>query len=247
MTLPYRLDDGLGAAARLGIVVLQTDETLEGEARGILAGRDVALLHSRIPAHAAVTPETLATMEAALPASAALLPLGLDAIAYACTSGATIIGPDRVEAILRARQPKARTTDPIRAVTAALYALGARRIGMVTPYQAQVAGPIESYLAGQGIETARRVSFDQEDDWTVARIVEPSTADALRSVAKDGGVDALFASCTNLRSFGIIEEVERDTGLPVVTSNLALLWHLLGIADVDARGWGPGRLFGIRP
>ena len=85
--MDYVLNTGVAAGARLGLVVLATDETLEYEARQVVAGRDVQLLHARIPSKVDVTPETLAEMELALPATAGLLPTGLDAIGYACTSG----------------------------------------------------------------------------------------------------------------------------------------------------------------
>lgn len=42
-------------------------------------------------------------------------------------------------------------------------------------------------------------------------------------------------SCTNLRCLRIIPEVEAQIGKPVLSSNLALAWHMLrlagGIAD----------------
>ena len=53
----YDLDDGYGGAAKLGLIVLSTDETLENEARQVLAGRAVSLVHARIRAEADVTPE----------------------------------------------------------------------------------------------------------------------------------------------------------------------------------------------
>jgi len=45
---------------------------------------------------------------------------------------------------------------------------------------------------------------------------------------------AYLISCTTVRSADVIEELERDLGLPVVTSNTATAWHCLrklGIAD----------------
>jgi len=42
----------------------------------------------------------------------------------------------------------------------------------------------------------------------------------------------------------VIEQAEAELGLPVVSSNQALLWHMLGLAGVaQPSGWGPGRLF----
>ena len=40
-------------------------------------------------------------------------------------------------------------------------------------------------------------------------------------------MDATFASCTNLNSFNVLGKAERALGVPCVSSNSALLWHLL--------------------
>ncbi|RKF15068.1 Asp/Glu racemase [Roseovarius spongiae] len=242
--MEYELGDVVGREARLGLIVLSTDETLEFEAREVLAGRDVQLLHARIPSHAEVTPETLAQMERALPATARLLPQGLGVLGYGCTSGATVIGQARVARAVQAVHPGAPVTDPITAVQAALAALGARRIGMVTPYVASVTAPICALLARGGVEVAREISFGQGDDWTVGRITPASSRAALLEAGRAPGIDAVFASCTNLQTFSVLKEAEAALGLPVVSSNQALLWHMLRLAGVDAAGWGPGWLFG---
>jgi maleate isomerase len=243
MALNYQLDQGFGGGARLGMIVLSTDETIENEARSIMAGRDVSLLHARIPAQPDVTPQSLAMMAQDMPQTAALLPQGMKAIAYACTSGATIIGPEKVQALVREHHPGVPVSNPISAVIAALGALNARRIGFVSPYVASVNAPMRAYLAQNDIETLAETSFAQKDDWTVARITEASTRAAILEIGKSNRVDAVFVSCTNLRTFGVIDSVEAELGVPVISSNLALIWHLLKLGQVEAKGWGPGRLF----
>jgi maleate isomerase len=200
-------------------------------------------LHARIPVAAAITPETLAQMDAAMPVAAALLPEGLDVIGYACTSGATVIGQARVAAQVHMVHPGTCVTDPISAVIAALGHLGAAKIGMVTPYVASVTAPMRALLAVNAVETLHEVSFGEGDDRRVARIDPASTRAALLAAAQSPGTEALFASCTNLQTFSIIDEVEAQTGLPVVTSNQALIWHMLRLAGADTAGAAPGRLF----
>ena len=243
----YELDEGAGGGLRLGLIVLSTDETLESEARRVLAGHEANLLHARIPARTEVTPADLATMAEAMTATAALLPRGLCAVAYGCTSGATLIGPDRVAALIREAHPGVPVTDPMSAVIKALRALQVRRIAMVTPYVEAVAQPMRAHLAAHGIETVRALNFGEKTDRTVARITERSSERAILAAGAEGGIDAVFTSCTNLRSFGIIEAAESRLGLPVISSNSALMWHLLGLAGQDGTGWGPGRLHAIRP
>ena len=89
--LAFETDDGLGAAARLGVIVLQTDQTIEHEFARLLTAKDIALYHARIPNAMKVSSDTLGQMKADLPATAKLLPpsFSFDTIGYACTSGAT--------------------------------------------------------------------------------------------------------------------------------------------------------------
>ena len=243
--MEYTLDEGAGAGLRLGLILLSTDETLEYEARAVIAGRDANLLHTRIPASAHVTPEDLQLMAPEMTRTAALLPAGLSAVAYACTSGATIIGSDNVARLINAAHPDTAVTNPLAAVIAAHRALGVSRIAMVTPYVAEVTGPMRAALGDAGIEVVSEVTFGQKEDWTVARITEASTEAAMLAAAQVEGVEAVFASCTNLRTFGIIEAVEARLGLPVVSSNQALIWDMLRQSGARANGWGPGRLFDL--
>ncbi|MDR9393923.1 aspartate/glutamate racemase family protein [Roseovarius sp. SYSU LYC5161] len=240
--MKYDLDAGAGDGLRLGLIVLSTDETLEFEARKILCGRPANMMHTRIPSAADVTPDDLRSMADSMTETAARLPADLGAVAYACTSGATLIGPGEVERLVQTALPDVPVTNPMSAVIAALNALGARRIGMVTPYVPEVVRPMQDHLAANGIETVAEVSFGEKDDRTVARISEQSTLAAMREAASEN-VDAVFASCTNLRTFDVIEQAEKELGLPVISSNSALLWHLLRRAGAETDGWGPGRLF----
>jgi len=243
--MKYDLDLGAGQGKRLGLIVLSTDETLEWEVRGTLARHDVNLLHARIPARADVTPEDLRSMAPEMTRTAALLPKDLSVVGYGCTSASALIGPDEVRLRIQEAHPGTPVTNPLSGVVAALQALGATRVAMVTPYVKEVSAPMRDALAGHGIEVVNAVSFDQHEDWTVARIAEASTHDAMLEVGRAKGVQAIFTSCTNLRTFNAIEPVEAALGLPVVSSNQALLWHMLRLADVEAHGWGPGRLFDL--
>ncbi|RME18911.1 MAG: Asp/Glu racemase [Alphaproteobacteria bacterium] len=230
----------------LALIVLSTDESLEPEAAQICTPAGIRLLHSRIPSLAEVTPETLATMAEHLPAAAALLPGHVDVVGYGCTSGATVIGPERVAELVNGPLPGARVTNPITAVETALKALGARRIAYVSPYVASVTAPMRAHLARAGVETVAEGSFDVGHDPDVARITEAAVAAGAETVASGQAVDAVFVSCTNLRSFGIIDALEARLGLPVISSNLALIWHMLHLAGLGATP-GPGRLFATRP
>jgi len=187
MHLPFETeseDSFRAAATRLGLIVLQSDEVIEGEFRRLLDLEDVSLLHSRVPSGREVTPETLALMEAELPAAVRLLPPGLpfDAVAYACTSGATVIGEARVAAAIHEVLPCVAVSNPLSAAKAALRALGLRRIGFVTPYVAVVSGAMRDNLTGDGFEIAAFGSFEVAEDGVVARMTPACILAAIRRV-----------------------------------------------------------------
>ncbi len=242
--LAFESDEGFGHRARIGLIVLESDQTVEAELRRIdLKGVD--WYHTRIANQLDVTRETLTAMEEGLPAAAALLPreFGFDAIGYACTSAATLIGESGVTKAIRSAHPGIACTNPISAAVAAFESLGVIRIGVVTPYTADVTVPIVEHFESAGLTVTAVGSFLEPSDLVVGRISERSIADAARHIAELEECDSVFISCTSLRSFGIVEDLEAELGIPVVSSNLALLWRLLRLAGVDDDVPGLGTLF----
>jgi maleate isomerase len=74
--------------------------------------------------------------------------------------------------------------------------------------------------------------FDAEPQLWKRRVLEHQRADA----------DAYFVSCAQIKSPEIVEELERDLGKPVITSNTAAFWHSLRLSGVEDRVQGFGRL-----
>lgn len=244
LPLEFTTDAGFGVRARIGLIVLETDHTLEAEIRS-LDVPGVAWYHSRIPMEPEVTPTTLTDMEARLPVAAGLLPSEFDfaAIGFGCTSAATLIGDDGVTGAVRTAHPEMAVTNPISAAINAFEALGSRRIAVVTPYTADVTAPIVAHFEAAGVEVSAVGSFLESRDHVVAKITEESVAAGVRQVVEQSECDGVFISCTSLRSFDIVETLESELGVPVVSSNLAFSWRLLRLAGVDDALAGRGRLF----
>lgn len=241
--MPFATDEGFGARARIGLILLETDQTLEVEARHIaLPGVD--FYHARIANDAEVNVDTLTAMLGRLPATAALLPtaFGFDAIGYGCTSAATLIGEDAVTSAIQSAHPGVPCSNPVSAALDAFMALGARRISVLTPYTAAITAPVVAHFESRGLTVDAVGSFLESDDLTVARISAASIVDGVRSLAATSKSDAVFISCTSLRSFEIIATLEEELGIPVVSSNLALLWRLLRLSGVSNSIRGLGAL-----
>lgn len=235
---------------RIGLVVLREDRTLEDELRRVDAPDARASWHAtRIAMDARVAAETLDAMRARLPGAAALLPGDVRVVGYACTSGAALIGPRTIARLVRSAHPRARVTDPLTAAVAACAAVGARSVDLVVPYADGVTNTVAQALEARGVAVRAIGSFREEDDAAVCALSERAVSDAVRAVAGGGSAradavaDAVFVSCTSLRTFGAIATLEAALRRPVLSSNAALLWHAQRLAGLRGPLAGPGRLF----
>jgi maleate isomerase len=233
--------------ARIGLLVLESDQTMESEIRQLTDGLGVSIYHARLANDALVTPDTLAKMEAELPVAAALLPefLSIGALGYGCTSGATIIGEKRVAEILKQSHPNVPSSNPLSAAKAALNALGVQRLGLLTPYTPSVTAAMQARFEAAGIAISVVGSFYEESDIVVGQIDPESILKATIALGKSDACDGIFISCTSLRAVDIIDAAEAQLGKPVTSSNHALAWHLLRLAGINDKLFGCGRLFDL--
>jgi maleate isomerase len=243
--MPFSLDRGIAHLGSIGVIVLATDNTIEHEFRQMLAIEGIAFYESRIRNAAEINPKTLAEMEQGMTGAAGLILPGvkLDVVAYGCTSGTVVIGEDKVFARIREARPDVACTTPITGAIAGLKALGARRIALLTPYVEEVNLMLRRFIEARDIDVPVMGSFNHENDNEVARISQDSIREAVRRLVAADRVDAVFVSCTSLRVASIAEELEREVGVPVTSSNHAMAWHCLRLAGYREPVAGFGNLF----
>jgi len=246
-SLAHTLDVGLGARLRIGLVELATDQTSEHEFRRLFQLPGVDFYVSRIWNDATITPDTLARMAADIEACARLILPGvrLDVMGFTCTSGAMVIGEDKVFRLMRAARPALPCTSPITAAMTGMAALGLKRIALLTPYVQSINEMMRNHIEARGIAVPVMGSFNNSDDDQVARISLASTRAAAIDLGKSQHVDGVFVSCTSLRTLDIIREVEGALGKPMLASNPAQAWHLLRLGNVKDQLPQWGRLFTI--
>ena len=242
---PYALTGPIGTQATLGLIALQEDETVEPDFRRLFTATDIAFYVSRVPSGAEITPATIAQMGIDLPRAASLFPRAaeFDVVAYACTSGTTLLGADRVAELVSAEVTTRAVTNPLTATFAAFAALGVQRLGIVSPYMQAVADAMRDTFEAHGLAVPATLTFGEAAEARVARIDPASIVEAALEVGAQPGVEAVFLSCTNLRTLDIIDGLEQRLGLPVVSSNQALAWHMARLADAKPDARAPGRLF----
>lgn len=233
--IAYQLDED--DRPKIGVIVLEADESLEDDLRRVFPLSEAKLHITRIPSDPEVTVDTLASMERALPDAAKLFPSAarFQAVGYGCTSGTTVIGEVRVSELVQSATQTDHVSNPLTATVEALRALGVRRLGIVSPYIEEVAEPLKQAFENRGFEVPMAVSFGESSEANVARIDAKSLKSAAHHIVKTTNVDAVFLSCTNLRTLGIIATLEAEIGCPVLSSNQTLTWHLARLAGVTTQ------------
>ena len=218
---------------RLGVIVPSANRILEADLlRSVPAG--VALHFTRV-LNSEDTEEQLSGMRDEAGRAAWLLShAGVRAVVFGCTSGSFIKGPayDREVAEVMERESKVPCVTTSHCAVEALIAAGAKRVQLFTPYPDWLARRAEEFLERSGLAVAGSVSRDipPERQW----LMEPSEIAEWVRGGVSADADAVFISCTNLRALEAAEEIERDIGRTVVTSNGATLRGLLragGVTD----------------
>lgn len=235
-------DDGRFPRAKIGFVLLATEQTIESEMMQ-WAPPGVGIHFSRADNPDQITAASLAGMVDSLaPAAAVLAPnAGLDVICYACTSGSVVMGEDTIVAELNKGNPDAVATTLVSGVFAALDALQAKRVVVATPYLDEVNQIEADYMIERGYEVLGITGLNITNDSDMVRVAPSYIRDFAISV-DHSEADAIFVSCGALRTMEVIEEIEAATGKPCVASNQAMLWHCLRLAGIDDSITGLGQL-----
>ena len=106
----------------------------------------------------------------------------------------------------------------------ALEALGAKRIGVLTPYQPIMRQQIVRYFEDCGFEVPHYIDLKCPSATAIADVTEDQLIPVLRELAA-AEVDAVVQAGTNLSMIGLAAEAQKWLGKPVIAINAALLWH----------------------
>jgi maleate isomerase len=168
---------------------------------------------------------------AVIPAVKSILFARPAVVAYACTSGSFVDGVAGEQLLTQSMQaagaPSAVTTSG--AVVRALNHVGAKRVAIATPYNASLTFLLAHYLEEAGFQVVSSGYLDLEAD------IMNVTYEGVRQLAATVDTpeaDAIFFSCTNLRTFDIIEELEAQTGKAILSANQVTMWAALQAAGL---------------
>ncbi|HUB14568.1 MAG TPA: hypothetical protein VMB34_21640 [Acetobacteraceae bacterium] len=133
------------------------------------------------------------------------------------------------------------------AVGQAVRALGARRIALVSPYSAEVIDRAKRYYETRhGLQVLATDPFDATDAYAIGTLGPENARDAFARI-NTVDIEALVVPGGNFPTMAHIGDWEREFGKPVITTNQAALWAMLGVMKWTAPLPGLGRLLHEMP
>jgi len=232
-----------GWRGRLGLILPSVNTVMEPEFNSVLP-KGVTCYISRMIVRGEFNLSTLIEMAKGIERAAEELKAVADVIGYGCTSGSFAKGSDwdkkLIERIEKASGHSATT--PTTSLIEALKILGVEKIALATPYTQEVNEHQKQFFENEGFNIVNMKGLNVRKHGG-QDVYYPSDAFRLAKEVVTPNSDAILISCTNFRTFEIIEPLENDLGIPVVTSNQATLWALLRMLNIKNAIDGLGRLF----
>jgi maleate isomerase len=229
----------MARAIRLGMLTPSSNTVLEPATYALLAATPHITAHFQRLRVLSITLDGTSTGQfdpAPMVAAAQMLAdAKVHAICWNGTSGSWLgLDADRALCAAITRATGLPCTTATLALHDALRALGARRVGLVTPYLGTVQAAILAGLRAEGFAPAAERHLDDPGNYSFAEHAPDLVTRLVREVAAEG-CDAIAIHCTNFRGLEAARVVRAETGIPVLDSVAVALWGAL-----RAAGEAPG-------
>ncbi|MEM1299679.1 MAG: aspartate/glutamate racemase family protein [Pseudomonadota bacterium] len=135
------------------------------------------------------------------------------------------------------------TSSSVLAINEIFGLTGLRRFALVTPYTDDVQARIVATYRDAGWDCVAEEHLGISVNFDFSEVPESQLADMCRKVA-DADPEAILIFCTNLWGAAIVEELEREIGIPIYDTVSTAVWAALravGESPALVQGWG--RLF----
>jgi maleate isomerase len=131
-------------------------------------------------------------------------------------------------------------TTSMLALNEVLASTGVQQLGFVTPYRDDVQDRILTNYRGLGLACRGERHLGLQDNFSFSEVTRQQIVDMTRMVAKEAP-QAIAVICTNLNAAWLVDELEREVGIPIYDTIATVIWKSLILAGVDpsrVTGWG---------
>jgi len=235
----------LGWKAKIGILIPSVDTGYCSYEFRKACPDGVVTLETRV-AMGRLTLERLKQMRGdALYGAQLLATANPDVITYEATAAGFVLGVEGEQALIQEIEEKTgiKATTGASAVAASLTSLGIKKVSIFAATPEDVTAFAAKYLTDKGFDVrdVESVSFGHATEgfrWSPWEVY----SNVMKFYQRCPDVDAIFIAGGCFRTLEMIETLERDIGLPVVTTVPANMWHCLKLAGVKDPVYGFGQL-----
>ncbi len=228
-----------GWRGRLGAIMPSNNTVLEPELYSVLPS-GLSLHGARVVARGKNTRERIFSMAEVIPHAIEELQNKVGVFCYACMT-TSLLKPVGWHEALAEGAGGAPFLPAGETMVQALGHLGAKRIGVFSPYSDEIAALVPRWFEQFHLQVVHNANVPFTPEQVMSRRCE-DLYPVISQQLKGKAIDALAILATDLATFTVIDTLEADLGVPVVSSNLALLWSMLETLGVR-EGAAPGRLF----
>lgn len=246
---PHFRPDGYGSKARIGLIFIASSVAMDAE-MGAMAAEGVAVHTTRIHLPKVTVQGIEEMMNHPMLEQAARL-IGsapIDVMCFGGTSASFLHGTSYDVALTKKLQdwvPGPKITTASTATLAALKEVKAGKIALATPYVGEIHDRAIRFLEENGHQVMKSAKLDITSDHALAEVPLEKVYEHVLSVDHPDA-SAIFISCTNFRTVGVIEALEAKLGKPVISAVQASFWHCLELCNVNGAKPGYGQLFAKR-
>lgn len=158
----------------------------------------------------------------------------IQAVAFGCTGTSYLVGKDvEDETVERIRQKhNLPFITSAKAVTDALNALGARNIGLVSPYPASLTEKSVTYWESRDFNVAELSgAFNDDSQFHPIYSLSAGSADEALQLQRHKNVDAIVMLGTGMPTLAPIAHAAGWDGPPVMSCMLCLAWRTIQAVD----------------
>lgn len=233
-----------GYRGKIGLIVPSTNTVCEPEFNR-MAPKGVSIHSGRIMLLGKASEESYRAMgDATGRAAAELATAEPDVIAWGCTSGSCVVPREQLEGAI-VDNSGIQAVSTMTAVFEALAAFGAKTISLGTPYVTFVNETEVQVLEAGGLKVAAWYGLElgetQEERRGIGRVPPESLYRLARLIDRPES-EVIFLSCTNLATIEMLDDLEKELGKPVISSNQVTFWASLRRIGIRDRIEGFGSL-----
>ncbi len=227
---------------RFGLLAPSSNSTQEPEFVRVLPSN--VTLHCARLSLRTIDPESTVRIVAELDCEVGkLADVAVDAIVLSATAPSTRMGKGYDQELCR-RIEHASGKPATTAATAMMQAfnvLGVKKIALAAPWAAQTNEAVAAFIEDSGVQVVSQHAMGIVSNLEVGLLDSQTAYDLGRQADRDDA-DAIFLACGNWMTMDIVEQLERDTGKPVLTTNGCAIWAMLNILGGHEKVSGFGTL-----